>query len=364
MTTDTSVKYFDSTMSGAPTLSGSAGTLIGVLDACLVNGFGSVTVDTLTVSADVATATINAGHQLTMTGNTGPVVRISGATPASLNADWRVTITSSTTFTFATIGIDDATATGTISAKRAPAGFAKVFSDTNKAVYRADNVQSTRMYLRVDDNSTTTPIVNMYETMSDVATGTGATANLNWVKSSTASTATRAWVLISDGHCFYFMHGYSLTTGLYLGRFFGDIIPFNSSDAYRAMIIGGTENPSYGLAALNSVLHAYLARSYIQTMSAVTVSRRSHAASPNYIGNAGVVYPNPADNSFHAWPIDVWEKNTIIRGRMPGLWNPLHSSELPGNTNISDISDLPGHELRVIALYDYRLAFDMTGPWR
>jgi len=54
---DTSVVYFDSTMTGAPALSGTAGTLIGLLDACLQDGFGGVTLDSLVVASNVATAT-------------------------------------------------------------------------------------------------------------------------------------------------------------------------------------------------------------------------------------------------------------------------------------------------------------------
>ncbi len=78
----TAVKYYDSTMSGAPSLSGTAGALVGVLDACLVDGFGSVTVDSLTVASNVATATISGGHQFAMIGNTGPVITIAGANPS------------------------------------------------------------------------------------------------------------------------------------------------------------------------------------------------------------------------------------------------------------------------------------------
>ena len=120
-----SVRFYDSTMSGAPALSGTAGALIGVLDGCLVDGFGSVTVNSLVVASNVATATVSAGHQFAMIGNTGPVIRIEGATPSGLNGDWRVTVTGATTFTFATTGISDQTATGMITAKRAPAGFEK-----------------------------------------------------------------------------------------------------------------------------------------------------------------------------------------------------------------------------------------------
>ena len=40
---DTTVKVFQNTDTGAPTLNAIVGNLISVLDACLVNGYGSVT---------------------------------------------------------------------------------------------------------------------------------------------------------------------------------------------------------------------------------------------------------------------------------------------------------------------------------
>ena len=131
-------------MSGAPVLSGTAGTLIAVLDACLVNGFGSVTLNSLVVQNNVATATVSGGHGFAMivgvnnvSPGVGPVVRIDGATPAALNGDWRLaSVPNSTTFTFAAEGIPDQTATGTITAKRAPAGWAKAFGGANKAAYQ------------------------------------------------------------------------------------------------------------------------------------------------------------------------------------------------------------------------------------
>ena len=57
----TSVKYYASTMPGAPVLSGTAGALATLLDACLVDGFGLKTVDTLVVASGVATANISTG---------------------------------------------------------------------------------------------------------------------------------------------------------------------------------------------------------------------------------------------------------------------------------------------------------------
>lgn len=366
--TDTTVKYFSSTMSDAPVLSGTAGTLISVLDACLVNGFGSVTLDSLVVAANVATATKSTGHNFSMIGNTGPVIKIEGATPIGLNGDWRVIVTSSTVFTFATSGISDQTATGTITAKRAPAGFSKVFSGTNKAAYRTNNITGTRHYLRVEDG-TTSATISMYETMTDIDTGTGLTpssGSLNWMKSSAASSATREWMVAADTLGFYFLCGYTSSTGLYVGGFFGDLADhYTANDNYHSYIIGNTINGSTGLVVLNNTANRFLSRSYLQTGGSVTASSNSVALNNNYIGDGKAAYPALGLNGFYAWPVDVWETNTVPRGVLPGVWNPQHIySQLPDATVVSAIAQLPGRDLLVRAASNYRIAFDVSGPWR
>ena len=116
---DTTVRHYMSTMYGANTLSGQVGSLIALLDSC-ITGFGSVTLTSpkLVVASNVATATVSGGHHFVMQGATGPVITIAGASPSSLNGDWRIaSVPNSTTFTFNTVGIADQTATGTITAQ-------------------------------------------------------------------------------------------------------------------------------------------------------------------------------------------------------------------------------------------------------
>ncbi|EPD32955.1 hypothetical protein HMPREF9701_06413, partial [Delftia acidovorans CCUG 274B] len=51
---DTSVKHFLSSMTGAPVLSGTVGSMIALLDALLVTGFDTKTLTSLTVVGGVA----------------------------------------------------------------------------------------------------------------------------------------------------------------------------------------------------------------------------------------------------------------------------------------------------------------------
>ncbi len=365
-----SVRYYDSTMSGAPSLSGTAGALIGVLDACLVDGFGSVTVDSLVVASNVATATVSAGHQFAMLGTTGPVIRIAGATPSGLNTDVRVNVTSATQFTFATTGISDQTATGTITAKRAPAGFSKAFTGTNKAAYRSLDVASTQLYLRVDDTGTTNARVRGYEAMSDVDTGTGpfpTDAQLSGgsylYKSGAASSAVRNWAIYSDGRIVYFFCDAGANAQYLGGVVFGDIASYAPGDAYHFVLIGAEGNtyPCY-LYMLNYQYYSYLARRFDGIGSSIDSARYSHAKTGNYLGSGGETFPAPADNSFHLWPIEVWDSTVNSRGLLPGCWNPVHGAVGVGvNYGVLEVN---GRTMVPQVTNNYRCVMDITGPWR
>lgn len=368
---DTTVKYFYSTMSGAPTLSGSAGSLITVLDACLVNGFGSVTLDSLVVSGNVATATQSGGHGLAMVGDVGPVVRIEGATPSGLNGDWRIaSVPGSTTFTFATTGISDQTATGTITAKRAPAGFSKAFSGTNKAAYRADDVASTRLYLRIDDSGTTSARIRGYEDLTDIDTGTGLFPTDAQFSGGgyvyKANAAGRAWALYSDGRAVYFFSD-AAGSSTWWGSFaFFDIVSYVAADAYGCGIIttNSVTGPCY-LYDLESSSYSWLARGYLQTGGSIASARYSHGKLSS-MGSDGQAYPAPADNGAHFWPVEVWEATTHARGMMPGLWAPIHTAAtLTHGTVVSDVPQLAGRNLIIQKCNSNNFcAIDIAGPWR
>jgi len=372
-----SVKYFDSTMSGAPSLSGTAGALIGVLDACLVDGFGSVTVDSLVVASNVVTATVSAGHQFAMVGNTGPVIRIAGASPSGLNGDWRVTVTSSTVFTFATSGIGDQTATGTITAKRAPAGFSKAFSGTNKAAYRSDDITGTRLFCRIDDGYTTYSRIRGYEAMSeDVDTGTGLFPTDEQLsgggyvyKSNAASSVARDWTLFSDGRAIYLFCDYGAINNWNGGFYFGDVASYVAGDMFGCGLISSISTSGVSQIFLfSSESGSWLARSYRQISTSIGSSRHSHDRTTHlgYISTVAQAYPALADNSLHLWPVECWDANSSARGMMPGLWNPIHDATVPNQLIVSDIPQLPNRDILVQHINgpSYKCAIDLTGPWR
>jgi hypothetical protein len=375
-------------MSGAPSLSGTAGALISVLDACLTNGFGTVTLDSLVVASNVATGTVSAGHGFTMIGSTvGSVITIAGATPAGLNGTWRIaSVPDSTHFTFVTSGISDQTATGTITAVRAPLGFSKVYSGTNKAVYRADDVMSSRLYLRVADDGTgsaTYARVRGYESMSDVDTGTGpfptdaqVSGGLYWGKSSVASSTARAWRLIGDSQGFYLFVNQD-GSGNWISAAWVDIPSEKVGDLYRTLIIGGTSTTVSAqgyIHAINSITAGhYFARTYAQTGSAIAAFKLSHQIAAGGMGYAGIAYPAPMNSQFYCAPVDVWEgisyaSATALRGPLPGVYAPLHpSANLADGSFQASIDGLPGRTILIQTLKagaTYAVDLDITGPWR
>lgn len=386
---DTSVRYFDSTMSGAPSLSGTAGALISVLDACLTNGFGTVTLDSLVVSSNVATGAVSAGHGFSMIGGAvGSVITIAGATPSSLNGTWRIaSVADSTHFTFVTSGISDQTATGTITAVRTPLGFSKAYSGTNKAVYRANDVASSRLYLRVADDGTgaaTYARIRGYESMSDVDTGTGpfptdaqVSGGLYWGKASSASSTVRAWRLFGDSQGLYLFVNHD-GNGAWLGNGWVDIPSEKAGDAYRTLLIGGVVTTITNAGTLHAVntaaLGHYFARSYVQTGTAIAALKLSHHVAVGGLGFSGISYPAPMGNQFYCAPVDVWEGSavtslTALRGPLPGIYSPLHPSvQLTDGAFQSDVTGLDGRTLFVQTLKysssSYAVALDLTGPWR
>ena len=90
-----------------------------VLTACLVDGFNTKTISTLSVTNNVATATFSGAHGYLAFDS----ILISGANQTQFNDSWMVkTVPDSTSLTF-DITTADVTATGTITCKIAPLGW-------------------------------------------------------------------------------------------------------------------------------------------------------------------------------------------------------------------------------------------------
>jgi len=376
------VKYYDSEkLTLEPVLSGTAGSRIALLDAVLVNGFNPLTASSVSVTAGVATATFAAPHGYIA----GQIILMAGATPAGLNGEHYVTSVTSDTIVFSDFtGVADGTATGTITTKTAPTGFwEKTFSGTNKAAYRSTDLASTRIFMRVDDSNALYAIVDMYESMTDVDTGTGKSLQtVYWKGSDVATTSARPWQIASDSRKIWFSarwHGTYPTAGsLYE---FGDDISLKEGDAFNCVLSGHTISSGTSLGTNISTMQvngaegtpSHIARSYTQLGGSIPIHKCGNVMSPN-LGSGGANYPSAANNGLLlVAPIMTREGNWVSsepRGYKSGLLQTVQNVTLPAGHIVEAIPQLPG---RRVAIFGCSLsgsqvyaaaAIDITGPWR
>lgn len=389
----TTVKHFHSAMTGAPTLSGTAGSLIAVLDACLKDGFGLKTADSVVVSGGIATVNISSGHSFAE----DVIMLVSGATPAGLNGEKRVLTTSTNTITFDATGISDQTATGTITAKLAPVGWEKPFSGTNLAAYRSTDVTGTRMYLRVDDTGTTEARVVCYESMTDVNTGVRASPSATqaagggyWPKANAANATARAWTLIADSRGFI-LHTHTHTTSPGVSGAvwaFGDFDSYKSGDPYACHLFASnvscatTSGLSYYSAeacSCTGVVSCFVPRSFTGLGGSVPALHATESYFTGTVATAGVTpqaatpqYPNGPNNALITTRKLILEDGVGLRGVMRGLL--VSPQGLHARFNWLDKVDgqggLLGRKLLAIkcggvaGTASQGVAFvDITGPW-
>jgi hypothetical protein len=391
---DTSVKLLHSAMPGAPVLSGTAGALINVLDACLVDGFGVSAVASLVVAGEVATATMSGGHS----GEVGSVMTVAGATPSGLNGEQKVLSVGggNTTLTFDATGIADQTATGSITIKMSGAGWGKAFSGTNLAAYKSGNVAATACFLRVNDSGTTDARVIGYESMTAISTGVGAFQSASgggyWPKASAAGATARNWVMVADSKTFWLWVNTSTTNtfeaGIAVG--FGDFASYKSGDAWAcalhappSSIAASTSNSTsaigYAIASSGQAAGSFAARSYTSLGGAIPIGRYPElfATGAFYSGSTSHIasYPNGPNNALLLSRALLAETDVAaVRGVMRGIhyvMQAIGTVTFPGRSKIIGQGPLAGRELLAIkgaapaatADSNVTLLIDITGPW-
>lgn len=387
MTTD--VKFFSSEMLGAPQISGAAGSLLSVIDACLVTGFGLKSVTSVTVASGVATVVLATGnfekHQ---------IVLMAGATPAGLNGEKRVlTVPGTNTCTFDATGVADGVATGTITAKVAPLGWLKAFTGTNLGAYKIDptaHPDTTGCLVRIADTGTYAAGIVGYESMTDINTGvapfpTSAQATLFVFRSDAVSTSSyRSWFLVGDSRFVYVgVHSYTNSVVNYGPAWFsfGEFKSKKSADPYRFLVSGNGASDTAGAGEVNSVAgtsntaFAFVSRSFTGLGGGVALNTRTWPSAYGGSGGGGapLVYPNGPDYGLYLSNAQVFE-GLHYRGDWPGM------KFLPQNVVRKICPDLKtayfdtevsGYEGKVVGFYPCAytftdwgvVAFDLTGPW-
>lgn len=399
---DTSVKFFSSLAPGAPTFAAQPGQLIALLDACLVNGFGALSLTSLTVAAGVATAAF-AG---TFPARPETVVTIAGATGAYsvLNGEQKVTTVGSGTFSFATAAASGAAA-GTLTAKVSPAGWEKRFTGTNLAAYRTLDTTGNRFNLRVNDASALDARVVGYETMTAISTGTNlfpTAAQISgggwWCKGLTANTDPLPWFLIANGKRFWFGIAHGASPGYggpafdgMLIKGFGEFLSLKtvSVDAYNTALFSASGTGSYypsvsALGTPTATTEMVIARLHTNAAGARFAMTLGAPNSGYDSGEGGPTGWGPLDGVHNKMilsnlriAIDVQQYG--LRGIYKELWQT--PQKIPGataNLNFGDfvlgVDQVAGRKLIVLPGRQAagaatsvdslnRTFFDVTGPW-
>lgn len=399
----TDVKVFRSDDQGAPALTGAVGSVAGLLYACLVTGYGTTTVSSMTRSGSEVTVTISTGHSFKQYA----VIEIAGANESGYNGQHRIESVTSTTFTFTLPeGATPASpATGTITAKMAPAGWERAFvsGDGQRAAFRSTDPYSSKPFLYVDDTNAATyrARVKGYENMSDIDTrsdpfpwSTGDTTWYYWRKSTDDGTV-RSWKLFADSRFFWF----------YIDQFevmhsFGELIPLAPYDPFAAVVSGywSTQDVHPGtLLSYNCgkvVEGACLMRGYLGsknfTPNAQVLVPACYDTSyvydiyPTTIGNLNyTTYPARMTGGFIAQTVICIEViNTpyyevVMRAIVPGVLNPLqtrpsgwhgllleHDNRVYMALSVDSCAYSGPSNSTVRTPRDGSGLFDIIGPWR
>jgi hypothetical protein len=394
---------FMSTDQGAPVLNNAAGSLVSVLDACLVTGFNSLGVTSLQVVSNVCTVTTGTSHGY----QAGQRVTVAGASTSTLNGDKTVaSAPTATTFTFAVTQADVSETPGSGSVKRTPLGWVKEFSGTNKAVYKMSDPASYGQRLRVDD--TATGVASAFDARVigvDNPTTVDAYADAfptnaqkagggYWPKGANNATG-KFWCIVGDERFFYYIvensgyeGAYSITNIGYTGGCFGDIISFKQGEAYGA-ILGACYGAANFVPACVMVQNTnlggdpgttntrYISRQHTGITKSVPVGFL-HPGGISSSSSSAPSYPSPVDNGV------VFIEPTLVSEQLATFGHPLRGI-LPGVVNVlcryNNLRDVlygdymtatDGSGLKALVFKgvassqnkDSALAFKVSAPWR
>lgn len=325
---------YKSTDSGAPTLNGTVGSLTSVLDAVLVNGYGSG-----------GSAKAGAGWTLEYTGTNKRAYRNNYSTGSG-----------------GYLRVDDA-ATSPGNARHAWLRAYESMTD-------------------VDSGTGVTP------------TTTQLTSGVILPKSSTLDSTARAWMIIATEKWFYFFvninsaTSYSFTGVPYSPIFVGDFVSVKAGDNFNFMISGSLQTSYTGSSGTSAVGALYSAshlseasanygwalRSYSGVSGAVVCGAVKVSSTDGLYGYTGT-YPNPVTNGLLISKIPIKEVAAVsFRGYFPNIYAPLHKEPFAEGTVLSDVDGLPSATELLAKRYSFlwgnpsssdtgEVLFDITNEW-
>lgn len=255
--------------------------------------------------------------------------------------------------------------------RKAGMGWTKAFSGSGLRTYRNSPITGSGYYLRVDDTAARSSLLRGYSSMSDVSTGTDPvpsdamkSVGSRWDKSGNASAEARHWVAVGNERFFYLfidtagIFASQGTQGTY-GHYAGDLISMRPGDrhnfcvSYKGSDTEASSTIGYAFKAQSgwsggptsdTSTAAFIARSYTGTPGSV----RACISAPGQ-GSGGLVgslvsfpaYPYPGNGGLLYGSVDVLEAAYQPRGRLPGIYAPIHRRPFPDQGQITDVEGLP-----------------------
>ncbi|MGS0465884.1 hypothetical protein ACU8V3_00840 [Cobetia marina] len=380
---DFPVKWFSSDMGGSPENGDQYGALIELLKACLVTGFNTKPIASLTYDSATqqATASVGSGHGYLK----WQVIAISGADQAGYNGEHRVTAIGSDWVRFALDAAPAATeATGEmIEIKTAPVGGWELVAEdaeTFRAAFKRTDARATGLTFVVRNGDRTQYASNAANNrfasvvwvtdFVDLDTYGPETSHF-WPYSDYYLNVSQSWIFLADQLMMFFAPrmGHAGKRGLVMS---GDINTVRPGDSYHALLTGISANISW------SSNQTYYPRALDYTNDFASYLSRGSSQLPGEV-NASLVgigykmsdvigYPNASDNGFYIslGSIIVREGETgtdssfrdkqCIRGYLPGVLEPLHYAL---GYDLAILDNLPG--LAGVPVLVFDVAVDERG---
>lgn len=244
------------------------------------------------------------------------------------------------------------------------AGWTKTNTGTNLATYKAPSGRG--FHIAIDDTTTTYARLRGFDATTPTAAGVAEASGVGAFptdtqlnggvyiyKSATSDSSTaRPWRFASDGLMFHL----SITPSTYGSLFsFGDFISNKGGDLGNVLLMGESSPSGYVVGATvytqaNSVgaVGNYLAKDYTNLTSSKqcgkVVDGSYGQGSNTVIGGSGASFPSVVEGGLLVSRVNICEgiAGYGFRGRIPGIWAPMHTRPIADLDTFTGTGDLTG----------------------
>lgn len=222
---------------------------------------------------------------------------------------------------------------------KAAAGWSLVSGSTSTIAAYRQGVGSNERCIYIPD-TTTSLVVRMYESMTDINTGTGPVPDPTWdnvyiTKSSSSSTSPRPWIVLATDRTFHLLINIQGTTtvstsqSLWFMNTFGDFQSHFAGDQYNQCLIASdlsTTTSNYWSAWSTSLLSgggqgAYCLRGWNQLTKGLRLIKTNYMPMNNVVST-----PMINNGSMPVSKVYIHEEYTdTSRGTIPGVYSILEN---------------------------------------